>query len=142
MEDPAGHLLLSADLSHASAGRWSLRHAKGEPQYGIGGLNAFDAATGNLLRQGKQVATAGKQGHTGAPLVWSTAGYGVLADAEPAPYPVHLVSPFGRLSVPKVRAFVDFAMPRLRARFASLAKEVEMAPKKAIQPRRGRMSAG
>ncbi|WP_430392358.1 TIM-barrel domain-containing protein [Dyella sp. 20L07] len=84
MEDAAGHRLLSADLSHALDGRWSLHHAKGEPQYGIGGLNAFDAATGNLQRQGKQVATAGKQGHTGAPLVWSTAGYGVLADAEPA----------------------------------------------------------
>lgn len=84
VEDAAGHLLLSADLSHAIDGRWTLRHAKGDPQYGIGGLNAFDADTGNLLRNGKQIATAGKQGHTGAPFVWSTAGYGVLADAEPA----------------------------------------------------------
>ncbi|WP_243042183.1 TIM-barrel domain-containing protein [Dyella sedimenti] len=84
MEDATGRLLLDADLSHALAGRWSLRHAKGDPQYGVGGLNAFDAATGDLLRSGAQVATAGKQGHTGAPLVWSTAGYGVLADAEPA----------------------------------------------------------
>jgi len=84
VEDPAGRLLLTADLSHALDGRWSLRHAKDEPQYGIGGLNAFDAEAGNLLRQGKQMATAGKQGHTGAPFVWSTAGYGVLADAEPA----------------------------------------------------------
>ncbi|PXV59186.1 Alpha-glucosidase, glycosyl hydrolase family GH31 [Dyella jiangningensis] len=84
VEDASGHLLLSADLSRAAAGRWTLRHAKDDPQYGIGGLNAFDAATGNLLRQGRQIATAGKQGHTGAPFVWSTAGYGVLADAEPA----------------------------------------------------------
>jgi alpha-glucosidase (family GH31 glycosyl hydrolase) len=84
VEDPVGRLLLSADLSRATDGRWSLRHAKDEPQYGIGGLNAFDAEAGNLLRQGKQIATAGKQGHTGAPFVWSTAGYGVLADAEPA----------------------------------------------------------
>jgi DNA-binding transcriptional LysR family regulator len=45
----------------------------------------------------------------------------VLADAEPAPLPVHLVSPYGRLSVPKVRAFVDFATPRLRASFAKLS---------------------
>ncbi|WP_199100086.1 TIM-barrel domain-containing protein [Dyella sp. ASV21] len=84
LESPDGRLLLSGDLSRALDGRWWLRHAKGEPQYGIGGLNAFDAATGNLERQGKQLATAGKQGHTGAPFVWSTAGYGVLADAEPA----------------------------------------------------------
>ena len=66
----------------------------------------------------------------------------VLADAEPPLIPVHLVSPLGRLSVPKVRAFADFALPRLRARFASLAKEVEMAPEAPIPPRRGRMSAG
>src|ERR1700761_1283781 len=49
VEDAAGRPLLSADLSHAVDGRWSLRHAKGDPQYGIGGLNAFDAQTGNLL---------------------------------------------------------------------------------------------
>ncbi|WP_114239685.1 TIM-barrel domain-containing protein [Dyella sp. C9] len=105
MEDPSGRLLLSADLSHALDGRWKLSHARGEPQYGIGGLNAFDAQAGDLLRNGKQLATAGKQGHAGAPLVWSTAGYGVLADAEPArfdlgdasiaisakPQPVHTV---------------------------------------------------
>jgi DNA-binding transcriptional LysR family regulator len=47
----------------------------------------------------------------------------VLADAEHGPIPVHLVSPYGRLSVPKVRAFVDFALPRLRAQFACFAKD-------------------
>jgi len=66
----------------------------------------------------------------------------VLADAEPAPIPVHLVSPYGRLSVPKVRAFVDFALPRLRAQFASLAKDAETKPAAPIPPRRGRVSAG
>lgn len=66
----------------------------------------------------------------------------VLADAEPGPIPVHLVSPYGRLSVPKVRAFVDFALPRLRAQFASLAKDAETKPAAPIPPRRGRVSAG
>jgi DNA-binding transcriptional LysR family regulator len=66
----------------------------------------------------------------------------VLADAEPAPIPVHLVSPYGRLSVPKVRAFVDFALPRLRAQFASRAKDVQTQPAPPIPPRRGRVSAG
>jgi DNA-binding transcriptional LysR family regulator len=47
----------------------------------------------------------------------------VLADHEPPPVPVHLVSPHGRLSVPKVRAFVDYAVPRLRNHFARLAKD-------------------
>jgi DNA-binding transcriptional LysR family regulator len=45
----------------------------------------------------------------------------VLADAEYPALPVHLVSPQGRLQVPKVRAFVDFAVPRLRPAFAQLA---------------------
>ena len=45
----------------------------------------------------------------------------VLADAEPPPRPVHLITPEGRLSVPKVRAFVDFAAPRLKAAFARLS---------------------
>jgi DNA-binding transcriptional LysR family regulator len=63
----------------------------------------------------------------------------VLPGAEPGPIPVHLVSPYGRLSVPKVRAFVDFALPRLRAQYARLAKEASMSPE--IASRRGRMSA-
>lgn len=42
----------------------------------------------------------------------------ILAQDEPPPLPVHLVVPHGRLSVPKVRAFVDFALPKLRAGFA------------------------
>jgi len=45
----------------------------------------------------------------------------VLQDAEPKAIPVHLVSPHGRLSVPKVRAFADFAIPRLRDAFAKLS---------------------
>jgi DNA-binding transcriptional LysR family regulator len=45
----------------------------------------------------------------------------VLRSDEYAPLPVHVVAPEGRLSVPKVRAFVDFAVPRLRAQFAHLA---------------------
>lgn len=47
----------------------------------------------------------------------------LLRDAEPAALPVHFVLPHGRLSVPKVRAFVDFAVPRLRAEFARLSAE-------------------
>ncbi len=48
----------------------------------------------------------------------------VLAGDEPPPTPVHVISPHGRLSVPKVRAFMDFAVPRLRSYFAGLAKDL------------------
>lgn len=47
----------------------------------------------------------------------------VLADAEHPALPVHLLAPQGRVAVPKVRAFVDFATPRLRSVFARLAIE-------------------
>jgi DNA-binding transcriptional LysR family regulator len=45
----------------------------------------------------------------------------VLNSDEHPPMPIHLVMPDGRLSVPKIRAFVDFAVPRLRAQFGRLA---------------------
>jgi DNA-binding transcriptional LysR family regulator len=47
----------------------------------------------------------------------------VLSNAEHPPVPVHLLTPAGRTSVPKVRAFIDFAAPRLRTLFERLAKE-------------------
>jgi len=47
----------------------------------------------------------------------------LLRDAEPPPMPVHLITPHGRTLVPKVRAFIDFAAPRLREAFARLSAE-------------------
>ena len=38
----------------------------------------------------------------------------VLDKDEPPPLPAHLLAPQGRFSVPKVRAFIDFAAPRLQ----------------------------
>lgn len=49
----------------------------------------------------------------------------VLAEAEHPPLPAHLISPQGRMSVPKVRTFVDFAAPRLRSEFAHLSAEAD-----------------
>jgi DNA-binding transcriptional LysR family regulator len=48
----------------------------------------------------------------------------VLKDHEPPPLPVHLIAPHGRLTVPKVRAFVDMALPRLRSHFAAMSRDV------------------
>jgi DNA-binding transcriptional LysR family regulator len=47
----------------------------------------------------------------------------VLKDHDDGPLPLHLVSPQGRLSVPKVRAFVDLALPRLRSHFAHASRD-------------------
>jgi DNA-binding transcriptional LysR family regulator len=49
----------------------------------------------------------------------------ILRNAEPASMPVHLIAPQGRTSVPKVRAFMDFAAPRLRAAFARLSAQAD-----------------
>lgn len=46
----------------------------------------------------------------------------VLRDSDAAALPVHLIMPEGRLSVPKVRAFVDFAVPRLKLEFTRMGQ--------------------
>jgi DNA-binding transcriptional LysR family regulator len=62
----------------------------------------------------------------------------VLAEDEHDPLPVHLLAPQGRMQVPKVRAFVDFAVPRLKAHFARLTREAAAGT---IQSSSGRVSA-
>jgi DNA-binding transcriptional LysR family regulator len=47
----------------------------------------------------------------------------LLSADEHPPVPAHVIAPHGRLSVPKVRAFVDFAVPRLRSQFSQLTKD-------------------
>lgn len=47
----------------------------------------------------------------------------LLRDAEPPARLVNLLLPKGRSSIPKVRAFLDFALPRLPADFARLSAE-------------------
>jgi DNA-binding transcriptional LysR family regulator len=47
----------------------------------------------------------------------------LLRDAEPSARPINLLMPQGRSSVPKVRAFLDLAVPRLRAACAQLSAE-------------------
>ena len=87
VSDAQGHVLLrQADLMALSQERVVLEHAAGDALYGIGGFEANQPVTAGLLRSGKQVAQAGKQGHAGAPFVWSTAGYGVLVDCDGADF--------------------------------------------------------
>jgi DNA-binding transcriptional LysR family regulator len=45
----------------------------------------------------------------------------ILADAEQMPLPVQLLAADSRLELAKVRAFVDFAVPRLKSKLQSLA---------------------
>ncbi|WP_050403473.1 LysR family transcriptional regulator [Bradyrhizobium embrapense] len=61
----------------------------------------------------------------------------LLPGDEHPPLPVHLLAPQGRFDVPKVRAFVDFAAPRLKRYFERLSHEAS----RASRSRRGRVSA-
>jgi hypothetical protein len=56
------------------------------------------------------------------------------------PLPVHLLAPQGRFSVPKVRAFVDYAVPRLKLYFEQLSRDTKDKAYP-IRSRRGRVSA-
>lgn len=87
VSDGQGHVLLrQTELMTLSNERIVLENAKGDALYGIGGFEANQPVTAGLLRSGKQIVQAGKQGHAGAPFVWSTKGYGVLVDCDGADF--------------------------------------------------------
>jgi DNA-binding transcriptional LysR family regulator len=70
----------------------------------------------------------------------------LLDKDEHPPLPVHLLAPRGRFSVPKVRAFVDFAVPRFKRYFEQLSREAKgnvkgSASAEPIRSRRGRVTA-
>jgi DNA-binding transcriptional LysR family regulator len=64
----------------------------------------------------------------------------LLSGDEHPPLPAYLVAPQGRFSVPKVRAFADFAAPRLKRYFAQLSTEATRNDA-IIRSRRGRLTA-
>jgi DNA-binding transcriptional LysR family regulator len=63
----------------------------------------------------------------------------LLGKDEYPPLPVHLLAPQGRFSLPKVRAFVDYAVPRLKRYFERLSRDAKGPDP--IVSRRGRVSA-
>jgi DNA-binding transcriptional LysR family regulator len=58
----------------------------------------------------------------------------VLSSHECSPLPLHLIIPGDRISTPKVRAFVDFGLHRLRAQFARLGVDVSPAVHLVVPP--------
>lgn len=120
--DLVGHQIIS--LTHFGLESWNFAPPLGSsatrtirftPRFVV---NSVRAAVGSAVAGGGltrvysyHVADEVKSGHLQV----------VLVDAEPPVQPVHLLTPAGRRSVPKVRTFLDFAVPRLRAAFARLA---------------------
>jgi DNA-binding transcriptional LysR family regulator len=54
----------------------------------------------------------------------------LLEQFEPPPLPVHVIYPEARLSAAKTRAFVDFAVPRLRKELARISTQVAGVPRR------------
>jgi alpha-glucosidase (family GH31 glycosyl hydrolase) len=79
-------LLRQNDLAALAHRNLDLRYTKGAPLYGIKGFNAFQHDVAGLLRHGRWVAKAGRQGNAGAPFVWSTRGFGLLIDTDGATF--------------------------------------------------------
>jgi alpha-glucosidase len=81
IENAQHHLLLQQRPGELKTGMLTLQHAARDPLYGIGGYIASQRnVSGGLLRHGSLPIKAGEQGYAGAPLVWSTTGYGLLVD--------------------------------------------------------------
>ncbi len=121
-DDLAAHQCIAMTVFGQDA--WSFAAGEGEPSREVKIaprliVNTVEAAVGSAI-QGHgltrafsyQVAEEVRDGRLAI----------VLPEVPSPTLPVHLVTPEGRLSVPKVRTFVDFAVPRLRAEFSRLAK--------------------
>lgn len=120
--DLAGHQIIA--MTHFGVDRWTFPPADGggvrqsvhfEPRLII---NSVRGAVASAV-SGRGVVRAFSY-HLAEEVAAGRLRYLLQADEDP-PLPVHLLAPQGRTQMPKVRAFIDFAAPRLRARLRALA---------------------
>jgi DNA-binding transcriptional LysR family regulator len=120
-DELAGHDAIGSGIADGPAPRWSLVQ---DPEAAPGRLQPGTQPRMRLSVNGGEVGImAALAGHGLARAlsyqVADDVAAGrlrvVLSRHEPPPIPVQLVYPEGRLAAAKVRAFVDFAVPRLRA---------------------------
>ncbi|MGF7047908.1 alpha-glucosidase [Paenibacillus sp. DS2015] len=79
-------LLEQPDLLRALKSEVEFTHDPKDRLYGIGGYDASESSEEGILLGDTKVVRGGSQGHPGAPLVWSSAGYGLLVDTIDARY--------------------------------------------------------
>lgn len=78
LRDGTGKELAKTAARHFRNGQLVVQHNATDNLYGINEQSSTGGA--GLQRAGTQHLNTGDQGHAGAPLVWSTSGYGVLVD--------------------------------------------------------------
>jgi alpha-glucosidase len=124
-------LLVAPHLQALRNGLVTVRFAADSPLYGIGGFNIYQHPGTGLLRTGVQVARAGEQGNAGAPLVWSTAGFGVLVDSKGARFDLHSARmSVARLSRPDPDFYLIAGPPEaILAAVADLSGHAPLFPK-------------
>ncbi|MDQ0091069.1 alpha-glucosidase [Paenibacillus anaericanus] len=79
-------LLEHPDLLESIVDEVEFTHDQNDRLYGIGGYNASEGSADGILLGDTMIVRGGQQGHPGAPLVWSSAGYGLLVDTIDARY--------------------------------------------------------
>lgn len=73
-------LLEQTDLLQGLENKVEFTHDQKDNLYGIGGYDASESSGEGILLGDSKIIRGGQQGHPGAPLVWSSAGYGLLVD--------------------------------------------------------------
>lgn len=62
-------------------GQFKMALGKQDSFYGLHGYDAWENSKEGLLRNSGGVVKAGQQGNCGGPLIWTTAGYGIVFDS-------------------------------------------------------------
>jgi alpha-glucosidase len=79
-------LLEQPDLLRTLKAEVEFTHDQNDRLYGISGYDASQSSDEGILLGEADVVQGGQQGHPGAPLVWSSSGYGLLVDTINARY--------------------------------------------------------
>ncbi len=120
--DLAKHRIVT--FSHAGLDAWTFRPTDGSP------ISRSVAITSRFIVNSARAAIASAVEGRGVTRLYSYQVADQVRDGrlaimlkshEHPPLPVHLIMPEGRITVPKVRAFVDYVVPRLRSRLARLS---------------------
>ena len=125
-EDLAGHHCITYTRSDAPK-EWGFKSATGEDlRVPIQAKLALNSVEGIVIAAVQDAGVAMVYAYQAAHHVADGRLEIILSDYEIDPLPVSFIYPQGRLVPQKVRAFIDFAMPRLRERLEIVAAQCSL----------------